>query len=342
MDLIYTDANMIDIGVLLDYQFDLAFGQDENDFECTISTNDHCCDAGYYLHIEGTEYGGIIDNIEVDTEGNRIVYSGRTWHGILGSRIILPLQKDEASSGSVTVKTVDSDGASLVDKYLVISGDANHCIKFILKRLNLSALFTGSEEAADVLIQNFQFNRYTDAYSGLVKMLDSVKMRLHVEYLNGQVVVSAIEKYDYTTDEEFDSSMVELDLKKRFKTVNHLICLGSGELENRMVVHLYADADGNISQTQTQTGMDEYVGVYDFPSVESEEELFSGGVERLKELWQPDELVINMDDTSDFYNVGDRVGATDDITGLSVSGNIQKKIVTIENNQINISYKVGE
>jgi hypothetical protein len=32
--------------------------------------------------------------------------------------------------------------------------------------------------------------------------------------------------------------------------VNHLICLGSGELQNRIVVHLYVDADGNISQTQ--------------------------------------------------------------------------------------------
>lgn len=342
MDLIYTTSEKIDIGVLLDYQFDLAFGQDENDFECIVSTAEHCCDAGYYLHIEGTEYGGIIDNIAVDTEADSVTYSGRTWHGILGSRIILPLQSGEASSGSVTVKTEASDGASLIDKYLVISGDANRCIQFILDRLGLSGLFVAPTASAKVAISNYQFNRYTDGYTGLMKMLDSVQMRLQIEYLNGQVVVSAVKKYDYTADEEFNSNIVEISLKKRFQTVNHLICLGKGELEKRMVVHLYADEEGNISFSQTQKGMDEYVEVFDFPSVESEEELVTNGIERLKELWQPDELIINMDDTSDFYNVGDKVGATDDITRLSAVGNIQKKIVTIKNGQITISYKVGE
>lgn len=341
MDLIFANSKMADIGVLLDYQFDLAFGQDENDFECKITTSGHCCEAGFYLYIEGTEYGGMVDGIAVDTEADIVTYSGRTWHGILGSRIILPLQSGEASSGSVTIKEADSDGASFVDRYLVISGDVNDCIQFILDRLGLSDMFIAPSEASNVSIKNFQFNRYTDAYSGLVKMLDSVGMRINIEYSGGHVVVGAVEKYDYTTDEEFDPSTVEVSLKKRFKTVNHLICLGSGELENRMVRHLYADAEGNIGETKTQTGMDEYIAVFDFPSVESEDELVSNGIERLKELWQPDELVVNMDDTSDLYNVGDKVGATDDITGLSVNGTIQKKIVTIENGKINISYKVG-
>ena len=33
MDLIYTNANRVDQGVLLDYELDLAFGADENNFE---------------------------------------------------------------------------------------------------------------------------------------------------------------------------------------------------------------------------------------------------------------------------------------------------------------------
>ena len=173
MDLIYTTSDMVDIGVLLDYQFDLAFGQDENDFECIVATAEHCCDAGYYLHIEGTEYGGIVDSIAVDTEDDTVTYSGRTWHGMLESKIILPLQSGEASSGSVTVKTEASDGASLVDKYLVISGDANRCIQFILNRVGLSNLFTTPTEDAGVSVSGYQFNRYTDAYSGLMKTIPS-------------------------------------------------------------------------------------------------------------------------------------------------------------------------
>lgn len=342
MDLIYTDSNMIDIGVLMDYKLDLAFGKDENDLECTITAGNHCCDAGYYLHIEGTEYGGIVDSIEVDTAANKVIYFGRTWHGILGSKVIMPLLPGEVASGGVTIRTEDANGVSLVDKYLVISGDVNDCIGFILKRLGLGDMFETGVRAAGVAVNKFQFDRFTDGYSGLVKMLDSVGMRLAVEYQEGKVIISGTAKYDFTTDEEFDSELVELRLKKKFKAVNHLICLGSGELENRTVIHLYVDEEGNISQEQTQTGLMEYSAIYDFPAVESDEELIQKGTERLKELWEPDDLIIDLDDTSDFYNVGDKVGAADNVTGLSGSGTINKKIVTIENGQITISYKVGE
>ena len=36
MDLIYADENRIDLGVLQDYKFDLAYGESENDFELSL------------------------------------------------------------------------------------------------------------------------------------------------------------------------------------------------------------------------------------------------------------------------------------------------------------------
>ena len=129
---------------------------------------------------------------------------------------------------------------------------------------------------------------------------------------------------------------------KNFRTVNHLVCLGSGELEDRTVVHLYADENGNISQEQTQFDLMEYAAVYDYSAVESEEELVKQGTEHLKSLWNTDEMVIKLDDTSDKYHVGDIVGATDSATGLSGSAKISKKIVTIQDGLISISYEVGE
>ena len=105
MDLIYMNSSKEDVGVLMNYDFDLAFGADENNFECHISSKAHCCDHGYYLYIEGTEYGGIVDDIQVKTEDNEVVYCGRTWHGILGSKVIMPLCEGETSTANVTVKT---------------------------------------------------------------------------------------------------------------------------------------------------------------------------------------------------------------------------------------------
>lgn len=341
MDLIFTDANRIDHGVLLDYELDLAFGTDENNFECRIQSNLHCCEAGSLLYVEGTEYGGIVDSVESDTEADEVVYRGRTWHGIIGSKVILPLLASDASTSSVTVKTTNSDG-SLVGKYLVISGDANACLAFILSRIGLSALFSASEAAAGVNISQYQFHRYTDAYTGIVKMLDSAGLKLRVTFQDGVAVLSAVAKRDYTQDEEFNSDMVQFQIVKRYKTVNHLICLGSGELENRTVIHLFADASGNISQTQTQTGLNEYVDVLDYSNAESEEELIQNGKEKLKSLWATDELSIDFDATEDTYDVGDIVGAMDHVTGITVSASITKKIVTIQNGQTTISYKVGE
>ena len=336
MDLIYTNANKEDVGVLQDYELDLAFGEDENNFECKTSAKAHCCEAGYFLYIDGTEYGGLIDGIESDTGTEEVVYTGRTWHGILGSKIVLPLENGEASTDSVTIKTVDSNGVTMVDRYLVISGDANACIQFLIDRIGLTDIFETPGVLSGVLIKSYQFDRYTDAYTGIRKMLASAGLKLKMTYNNGKVLVSAVERYDYSNDDSFDSDVLAFKIVKKYKTVNHLICLGSGELENRSVIHLYADTEGNISNTQTQFGLDEYTATYDFSSVESEEELLKNGTEELKRLFSQDELSVDFDESMDSYDVGDVVGGEDNITGVVATAVITKKIVSIENGKITV------
>jgi hypothetical protein len=122
-------------------------------------------------------------------------------------------------------------------------------------------------------------HRYITGYDGLTKMLDTVGAKLQMSFLDGKVVLSAAAKHDYTQDDEFDSDQVDFTVKQKFKTVNHLICLGSGELENRMVIHLYAAKGGEISQTQTQFEMDEYSAVFDYPNAESEADLLQSGTD---------------------------------------------------------------
>ena len=335
MDLIYMNADKEDIGVLQEYELDLEIGG-QNDFECTLAANSHCCHEGYFLYIEGTEYGGIIDGIKSDTGTKDVAYTGRTWHGILGSKVILPLQETDASMSGVTVKTTDSKGNSLVNRYLIVSGDANSCIQYIIDRAGLSDMFAAPGNASGFNVNQYQFHRYTDVYTGLQKMLASAGLKLHLEYRGGKVIVSAKERFDYSKDDSFDSDMLDFRVAKQYKTVNHLICLGAGELEKRTVIHLYADTEGNISQTQTQFGFDEYSAVYDFSSVESEEELLQYGTDELKSLWKQDELSLDFDESMDAYDVGDIVGAVDNVTGVAISSVITKKIVTIKNGKISI------
>lgn len=319
MDLIYTNLAFEDQGVLKDYALDLAFGSDENDFELTLASGQQC-ETGSLIYIEDTEYGGIIDGIKIVTKDNELTYSGRTWHGILASKIIEP------DSG---------------EDYLILSGEANEIISALLIRTGLSDLFMASGENSGLVINNYQVERYVDAYSAITKMLSQVSGKLKFTFKQGKVVLSACPVVDYTEDEEFESNNVEMEIEIR-RSVNHLICLGTGELAERQVVHLYTDKDGNISRTQSFFDLDEITAVYDYSSVESLEELIKGGEEKLAEYAVTNVAQMDFDAEKNIYDIGDIVGATDVITDISAREKIVKKIVTISNGQVNIEYKVGE
>lgn len=319
MDLIYMNASMEDIGVIRAYEFDLAYGSDENDFELKVSTENHCCEAGYFVYIEGTEYGGIIDAVASDTAAEEVTYTGRTWHGILNSKVLCPDAGQD---------------------YLTVSGNANAVLGILISRLGLTSLFAASSETSTLSFSGYSLEWYITGYDGIRKMLNSVGGKLLMSYENYKVILSAVPIVDYT-DDGFDSDILSFAIKKASKKINHLICLGKGELKDRLVLHLYADVNGNISQTQTQTGLDEYSAVYDYSSAEDADKLLAAGTQRLSELQKQDDLTISLAETDDAYDVGDIVGATDNVTGIAIAVPISKKIVTIQNGIEAIAYETN-
>lgn len=319
MDLIFADKNKFDIGVLKDYSFDLAFGEDENDFELTVSIDNNVCEEDYFVYIEGTEYGGIIDAIEVVTASKTLKYKGRTWHGLLNSKIIQP------DSG---------------DDYYVVSGDANTILSTLITRLSLGSLFVADTSSSGITYTNYQFPRYISAYDAIRGMLQSKDAKLHVEFTDGYVVLSALPIVDYTSD-ELDSDHVGFKILRTYNPVNHLICLGKGELHNRTVINLYCDASGNVSTTQTFTGIEEYTDVFDYPNAESAAQLQADGTEKLKELNGADKVDVSLDAAYSF-DIGDLIEAEEVVTGISVTRRVVKKIVTINKDQFLVNYTVGE
>lgn len=321
MDLIYTNTNFEDVGVLEDYTFDLAFGADENDFEIAINSESHCIKPNCLLYIEGTEYGGIVDGMRVVTQENKLVYFGRTWHGILETKILQP-----------------DAGAD----YLIVSGEANEVIGSLLERIGLSEKFIASGENSGLVLKDYKFDRYIPAYSGIIKMLESVSGKIKFIFKDGKVVVSAFPLIDYSQDEQFDNDQVEMEIEKKVNQINHLICLGTGELAERQVIHLYADKEGNISKNQTFFGFDERVATYDYSNVKSLEELETSGIKKLSEYITEGKVEMNFAAEETIYDIGDIIGAKEIITGTFVKEKITKKIVTIQKGQTNIEYKVGE
>lgn len=273
--LIYADQNRRDIGALKVFSLDLAYGSGENDFELSLNLKDHILKEGYFIYCEnsiegklsGTEYAGIIDKIKVDTENKKVTYKGRTVHGILESKIIKPL-----------------DGYD----YYVVSGNAHSVLKELISYLGLTNLFVVSENESEIEIPQYEF-RYYQAYSSINNMVYENGGKLIFLYDGYKVNLSVVPIIDYSQDEEWTNLQEYLVIEKNYNSVNHLICLGQGDLKNRAIIHLFTDENGGLlpysytdnpmqdsdyildMSQQKLSGIQEIEDKYDYPSAEIKE-----------------------------------------------------------------------
>lgn len=318
MDVIFTDKNRTPMGVLQKYSIDLDIGN-ENDFELQMNLQHHCMEYGSVWYVDDTEYGGIIDSIKLDTYQNIVYYGGRSWRGILAKKILEP---------------------DVGQPYLIVSGDVNDILSTLITRLALQDFFVAAAPA-DIQVQSYQFYRYTDAYSGICRMLESVGAKLSVKYVNSRIELSAVKALDLSEKYEYsDDYGMKLIIDTNKGGVNHLICLGSGELTERQVLHLYADPDGNISYEQYYTGVDEIAEAYDYGNAENMETLESDGIEHFKDLLNTESMSAQFSKLD--VDVGDIVGGKNRMTGISLKESVRSQIVKIKNGVVNIEYKVGD
>lgn len=313
--LIYTDTSYVDAGAVTSYRMDLAFGTDEQDFE--IGFRSPVLTGGELLYIDGTEYGGIVDVVSTATDSDTTVYNGRTWHGILAGKILSP---DPGSD------------------YLVVSGEANAVLGQLITRMGVGAVFTASTENSGLTVSSYQFARFVDGYTGLQAMLRSCGGRLGIVREGGTTVLSA--EAVQIISNEADSDLMEFTLTRNILVPNHLVCMGEGELRNRLRVDLYADNLGNVSGTQYYFGVDEIAAYYNYSGA-GLTELTTDGTKALKEMQSPGSVEITATG-QEGWGVGDVLEARDNRTGDTVQATIIKKIIRVDAGALTIEYEVGE
>ena len=319
VDLMITDSNHVDARSAADYTLDCAWGADENDFELVLSGN-ATIDSGACVYIDDSECGGVVDAMEDQlTSGiSTITYTGRTWHGVLANKILAPdAGKD----------------------YLTVSGSASSVIGSLISRVGLDAVFEAvdSPTAGAQAIKQYQFDRYTDCYTGLRKMCAASGLKLKMAYASGRVNIWAEPVAHY--GDSIDSDLVDFDATRTWRKPNHMIGLGKGDLAARVVVHWYADAKGNVSQTQSLRGVDEITQVYDYSSAEADE-LNKQTKKKLEDLQSEGDVKVTVrEDTGILFDVGDTVTARDNLTGVTVNATISKKIVKVSNGVLSVDYE---
>ena len=155
------------------------------------------------------------------------------------------------------------------------------------------------------------------------------------------VIAQAVPIVDYSDSIEFSSDLrANYQMQQQGDGVNHLICLGKGELKNRTVRDLYIDQDGNVSRTQYYFGIDEIAEIYDSGGSEVKD-LIQNGTERLKELANKDVFEISVDPEIEIA-IGDIVGGRDYLSGMTMKAPVWSKIIKYAAGQIEIEYKLEE
>lgn len=315
MVLVVSDPAAGDVREIEEFELDLAFGSDENALKLEARAGEAPAE-GQFVFIDGTEYGGVVDEVTYDTgrdASGTVLCKGRTWHGILAGKRLLP----DSGSG-----------------YLAVSGKAGEVLASLISRMGLSGLFSA---AVDDTAVSYTFDRFADGYGGLKALAKANGRKVSMRRLGGKVELSLPPVVDYA--DKVDSDLLDFTLTSVHRCVNHLVCAGTGELENRAVVHFYADSAGNVSHTQSLFGVDEICALYDYSNADGAK-LEEEGRKKLQEYQTQGSVEVAAHDDID-VDVGDVISARDNAHGRTVNATVAKKIVKVSRGVAVYSYEVG-
>lgn len=296
-----------------------------NDFEVTIAVSDYDTERmGYRCRIfaPGTEYGGIVGDIESISGTRKVALRGRTWRGMLEYKVIEPPAGQD---------------------HLTLSGELNTVIRRLIGD-RFGGLFVVPEADTGITVNNWRVDRYVTLYDALQKLVDNYGCRLQICYVQpegleyGYVTVQAVPIVDYSERLEYSQEEgIYVTVRDCRNGVNHLVCVGEGEKQDRVVLHLYVQKNGTIGKKQYYTGLNEISAVYNYSSAEADK-LEEDGTKRLKELQNYKKCKMTIDNAD--LEIGDIVAGYDAVTNTQVIKPVIQKILKIQDGKTTIDYSV--
>lgn len=329
MGFVIADEHKKEIGYLSGHAgLDMEIGK-QNDFETIIGKETaHALGLGYgrFLFMVDSEFGGMFTGSESWTDSAEMKWRGITWRGLLERDVIIPPPAQD---------------------YRIVSGEANDILRLILAENSAAgSLFTVPNISTGVIFPEYRFGRYVTKLDGLSKMLFSQGLKLLFRAVYGapgapfEVRVTAVPIQDYSETLEYSQdSRVNIEIVSRRGGINHLICLGKGELRDQQRIDLYVQADGSIGDAKHYTGAAERIAVYSNDSAENLSNLREGGTDELRKSM--DAVSLSMKVKSFDVEIGDIVGGRDRNTGITLKQPVTGKILRVQNNQESIEISVG-
>lgn len=306
------------------YNIDVDIGE-TNDFEFCVSRGEWSEEKYGYekrIFIPFTEYGGIIEDIQSSTGAGEIIVRGPCWRGMLERKIVEP----------PTEQT-----------HLILNGELNSVLKTLIGD-RFDGLFIVENKDTGIQVKDWKVDRYVSLYDAITKLLNTYGQRLQISYIEpegldyGYVSLEAVPITDYSDMLEYSQdSKVSVTIRDFRGGINHLVCIGQGENEQRTILHLYVQEDGSVGKVPCYTGVKERAAVYEYTSADLEQ-LEEHGAKRLKELQNYKKCEMKVQDAD--LELGDIIAGYDDITDTHVKKPVIDKILTVNNGRIEIEYKV--
>lgn len=306
-------------------EIDVEIGE-SSDFEVRIRTEEWSEERygyGCRIFVPGTEYGGMINDIESVTASDEVVLRGDTWRGMLNYKVVEP--PTDAS-------------------HLILNGELNQILKELIED-RFGGLFVVSGEDSGVQVRQWEVNRYVTLLDAVMALLSAYKSRLQIWYIEpenldyGYILTKAVPITDYSDEEEYSKEgNARVTVRDRRSGINHLVCAGEGQNEERAVIHLYVQKDGSIGQVQYYKELEERAAVYNFSSADKAR-LIEDGTKRLQELQNQKSCEIEIEDNLEL-ELGDIISGYDPVTDTQVKRPIIRKILKKQNEKVTIEYKI--
>ncbi len=331
MDLIHADSQWNELGVVDFVRFDgaisLADDADENDWEMQILTDDlvrYGISLGDYLYFPDTEWGGCVEKIEHISKSGVIKVGGVNWRGMLARKVIMP-----------------PEGLSHLD---LREREINTVIGLLVND-RFGGLFENRVESSG--LQCGRKFRFQTVLEGIADMLNDHGLRLEVTldrearkvWLCARTVADHSDEIEFSGD--YDLSYTSMLGEARF---NHIIALGRGEQEERMVRHLYLLPDGSVTENASADGVasgwQERELIYDYPNCEDEDDLMRGAKRKLLKYAVRNTIDFNFDSSTVDLPLGDKVGLRDRVTGMSDIKTVSRKLLTVSAEGVSLQYRV--
>lgn len=305
--------------------FDIQVGRDTNSFVVQMQyvEGGELPAMGQRVFIPYTEYGGPVGEIRSSTITGTVEICGLTWRGLLKRKIIQP-DKGKA--------------------YYTVSGSVLTILRNLITRLGIGAYFV-ADPSIEAETGSFSFDRYTDAESDIRKLLKHIGLKMTLTYDPEQqrVVIGAAEVTNYSAEVEMSTDgELNIETTQIRNGVNHLICLGQGELAKRLVTHLYTNAAGTISTTQSLFREQEIAAVFEDNGADTIAKLQDGGRKRLQEICNRVLFSADVERTSKDLLIDDIISGVDYVTGLRVATPITGVICQSTDGAVSVEYTLQE